>query len=138
VAWAEAYLHAKCRLDPSSHLATIDMVRKFGGSVPFWGGGAGFQSNTTSLGPSLFSYQVASGSIQPFGDSRYGPKMKVGLCLFRGGGAGSPSNTTWPVRGLPACQVSQVGLVPFYAYCVMYIVFCIFCIDCSRMVVSFT
>jgi len=30
MAWTKAHLHAKCHLDPSSHLATIDMGRKFG------------------------------------------------------------------------------------------------------------
>jgi len=37
VARAEAYLHTKWHLDPSSRLATIDMGLKFGGSVPFLG-----------------------------------------------------------------------------------------------------
>jgi len=36
VAWAEAYLRTKWHLDPSSCLATIDIVRKLG-SVPFFG-----------------------------------------------------------------------------------------------------
>jgi len=31
VAWAEAFLHTKWHLDPSSHLATTDMGRKLGG-----------------------------------------------------------------------------------------------------------
>jgi len=35
VAWAEAYLHTKWHLDASSRLATIDMGRKLGDSVPF-------------------------------------------------------------------------------------------------------
>ena len=49
VAWTEAHLHAKCHLDPSSRLATIDMGRKLGGgSAPFLGRGAGFPSNTKS------------------------------------------------------------------------------------------
>jgi len=34
VAWAEAYLHAKCHLDPSSHLSTTDKP-KIGGLCPF-------------------------------------------------------------------------------------------------------
>jgi len=50
---AEAYLHAKCHLDPSSRLATVNMGRFFsgGGSAPFWGGGAGSPSNTMWPGP---------------------------------------------------------------------------------------
>ena len=38
MAWAEAYLHAKCHLDLSSRLATIDMGRKLGGCAAFWEG----------------------------------------------------------------------------------------------------
>ena len=33
---AEANLHAKCHLDPSSHLAIADIGRKLG-AVPLWG-----------------------------------------------------------------------------------------------------
>jgi len=38
VVWAEAYLHTKWHLDPSSHLTTTDMGRKLGSSAPFWEG----------------------------------------------------------------------------------------------------
>jgi len=52
VAWAEAYLHdTKWHLDPSSRLATIDMGRKLGALPLFWVEGAGYPSNTVSLGP---------------------------------------------------------------------------------------
>jgi len=37
LATAEAYLHAKFHLDPSSRLATVDMGRKLGGLCPFLG-----------------------------------------------------------------------------------------------------
>jgi len=48
---AEAYHRTKWHLDPCSHLATIDMDRKWG-LCPFsWGGGAGSPSNTMSTGP---------------------------------------------------------------------------------------
>jgi len=43
MAWAEAYLHAKWHLDPSTRLANghKDMGRKLGErSAPFWGGGS--------------------------------------------------------------------------------------------------
>ena len=45
---AEAYLHTKWHLDPSSYLAATDMGRKLGsgGEPPFVGGGAGSPSNT--------------------------------------------------------------------------------------------
>ena len=47
--WAEAYLHAKYHLDPSSRLATINMGRKFWGLSPlFWVGAAGSPSKTKS------------------------------------------------------------------------------------------
>ena len=39
VDWTKADIHAKCHLDPSSRLATINMGRKLGGAPPrFWGG----------------------------------------------------------------------------------------------------
>ena len=51
VAWAEACLCNKWHLGPSSHLATIDMGLKLGGSVPFLGRGAGSPSSTMWPGP---------------------------------------------------------------------------------------
>jgi len=40
VACTKAHLHAKCNLDPSSRLATIDMGRKLGkGLCPLFGEG---------------------------------------------------------------------------------------------------
>ena len=39
VAWAEAYLHTKWHLDPSSHLSTTDMGRKLG-ALSLWGRGS--------------------------------------------------------------------------------------------------
>jgi len=48
--WAEAYLHTKWHLDPSSHLATTDVDQKLG-AHPFWGRGAGSPSNTMWLEP---------------------------------------------------------------------------------------
>ena len=37
VAWIKTHLHAKCQLDLSSRLATMDMGRKLGrGSAPFF------------------------------------------------------------------------------------------------------
>jgi len=47
VAWAEAYLHTKWHLSPSSRLATADIGRKLGGSAPL-GEGRGAPSNTMS------------------------------------------------------------------------------------------
>jgi len=52
VAWAEAYLHTKWHLDPSSRLATIDMVRKLGALHPFGGRGSSLFGRG-ELGPHL-------------------------------------------------------------------------------------
>ena len=64
VAWAEADLRIKWHLEPSSHLATIDMGRKLEGEV--WGGcaplgrGAGSPCNTIWPGSRLPPFQLAS------------------------------------------------------------------------------
>jgi len=49
----KAHLHAKCHLDPSGRLATIDMGRKLGRGLLslFVEVVAGFPSNTMSSGP---------------------------------------------------------------------------------------
>ena len=49
VAWAEAYLHTKRHLSPSSRLATTYIDRKLGGLCPFKGGEDGSPSNTMSV-----------------------------------------------------------------------------------------
>ena len=52
MATAEAYLRAKWHLDPSSHLATIDMGQKVGTAVPLLGAAElGPQSDRMSPGP---------------------------------------------------------------------------------------
>ena len=50
VTLAEAYLRAKWHVDPSSHLATINISQKFGGSPAFWGGGLGLHLMQSALG----------------------------------------------------------------------------------------
>jgi len=69
VAWAEAYLHAKYQLHPSSRSATINMGRKFWGSAPFWGGERCPHLTQSRLGRGLPARQVSSWSVQPFGHS---------------------------------------------------------------------
>jgi len=48
---SEAYVRTKWHLDPSSRLATTDIGRKLEGCASFFGTGAGYPSNTMSLGP---------------------------------------------------------------------------------------
>jgi len=92
VAWAEAYLRTKWHLDPSVWpQQTWPKIR--GGSVPL-GGGVKLGLHLAQYGPGqgLPPCQVPSGSIQPFGHNRHGPK--IGGCsvpLFGGGRAGFPS-----------------------------------------------
>ena len=91
--------HTKWHLHASRHSATINMGLKFEGSAPFLGSGLGPHLTQSRLGRGLAPYQVASGSIQPFGRNRYGPKI--------GGCTPSPSNTMWP--GLrPTCTPSFI------------------------------
>jgi len=85
VAWAEAYLHTKWHLSPSSHLATTDTGRKLGGCAPLEG----------ELGPHLTQCRIGRGlplyrlaSMQPSGHNRCGPKIG-GLRPFMGRGLGS-------------------------------------------------
>jgi len=55
--WAEAYLHAKWHLGASSHLATIEMDRKFGGrSARLFGEGDESPFNKSRLGGGLLPY----------------------------------------------------------------------------------
>ena len=95
-AWTKAHLRAKCGLDPSSHLATLDMGRELGrSSAPFWGGGAGSPSNTKLPGPRPTS--IPSGILMhpALWRNKNGPKIG-GLSPFGERGAGSTSSTTWP------------------------------------------
>jgi len=85
----KAYLRAKCHLDPSSRLATIDMGRKLGAPLPFWEGGAGSPSNTKSPGlrpssiPSDILIHAAIWPQQIWAEN-------LGTVPLWGGGAGSP------------------------------------------------
>jgi len=55
VARAEAYLHAKFHLDPSSRLVTLDMGRKLArGLCPFLGRGAGSPSNKVAWAEDVY------------------------------------------------------------------------------------
>jgi len=62
----------------SDRLATIDMGRKLG--LCLFLGKLGPHLTQCGLVRGLPPYQVASGSIQPFGHNRHGPKIGGGLC----------------------------------------------------------
>jgi len=118
VAWAEAYLRAKYRLDPSSRLATLNIGRILGSSAPFLG---------RERGPHLTQSRLCRGlpptnwHLDPCSHSAatdMGRKL-VGLCPFGSlGGEGGctpleegelgPSLTQCGQgRVLLACQVSS-------------------------------
>jgi len=65
------YLHTKWHPNPSSRLVTITWTKNWGAAVlPFWGRGAGSQSNHLTQcvqGRGLSPCQVSSWFIQPFG-----------------------------------------------------------------------
>ena len=110
----QAYLHTKWHLDPSSRLSRIDIGRKLGAVPPFWKGELGPHLAQCCMGRGLPTYQVASWSIQPFGQNRHVPKIGGSVPLL-GGGAGSPSTTMWRRlgRGLPSYQVASWSIEPF-------------------------
>jgi len=102
-----AHLRAKCRLDPSSRSATMDMGQKQGREAPplFGEGGAGSPSNTKS--PRLSPTSIPSGIlIHPTIWPQQIWAENWRLCPF-GGGVGSPSNTMWP-GPRPTCVPSFI------------------------------
>ena len=94
VAWTEAHLHAKCHLDPSIRLATIDVGRKWGGLCPLFEEGR-WVSITKSPGPR--PTPIRSGIlVHPAIWPQQIWAENWGLCPFERVGAGSLSNTMWP------------------------------------------
>jgi len=98
-------IYAKCHLDPSIRLATIN-VSKIWGFTPFWGARAGSPSNTKL--PGLRPICIPSGILI---HAAIWPQQiwveNWGLCPFGGGGAGTPSNTVWP-SPRPTCLSSFI------------------------------
>jgi len=95
---AEAHLHAKCRLDPSSRLATIDVGENWG-LHPLFGGELG-PHLTQSPGPrstSIPSDILIHPAIWP----QQIWAIIGGLCPFGGGEAGSPSNNVARAEAYP-------------------------------------
>ena len=84
----------------------------WGAPPPFWGGERGPHLTQSRQGRGLPPYQVASGSMQPFGRNGYGPKIG-GLCPFGGEELGTHVTQCGQGRGLPACQVSSSSVKPF-------------------------
>jgi len=87
-------------------VATLDMGRKEGGILCLFRGELDPCLTQCGLSRTLLPYQVASSSIQPFGDN--GPK--TGACAPLGR-AGSPSSTTSPGRR-PISVPSGIPLNP--------------------------
>jgi len=99
--------------NPSSHLATIDMGRKLGGCVPFFGGAAS-PSNTMLPGPRPTS--VPSGIlIHPAIWPQYMGRKLGGCCApLSGEGELGPHVTRCHLgQGLPQCQISSCSIQIF-------------------------
>jgi len=95
VAWAEAYLHTKWHLDPSSRSARIDMGRKLG-ALPHFRKGSGVAiNNTMSLG-SRPTFLPSGILIHPAIWPQQILVENCGGCVPLGDGDGSPPNTAWP------------------------------------------
>ena len=96
----------KWYFDPCSHLAAIDMGRKLGAPLPFWGS----PSNTKS--PGLRPTSIQSGILM---HPAVWPQQiwaeNCGDCAPLGRGAGSPSNTMWP-GPRPTCVRSFILIRP--------------------------
>ena len=67
----------------------VDPEEKVGAAVPL-SRRAGTPSNTCGLGRGLLPYQVASSSIQPFGQNKHGPKIEWGGCALFSAGSWVP------------------------------------------------
>ena len=94
VAWAEAYLRAKCHLDPSSRSVTMNMGRKFGGLRPLFGEG-GLDTTWAEAEIDTKWHLDASSRLATVD---MGGKVVEGAAVpLSDGEAGShPSNTMWP------------------------------------------
>ena len=84
------YVITKWHLDPSSHLATTDMGRKFGGCAPLgdWELGPHLTQCGQERGPPVCHVDPSS----RLATIDIGLKLE-GFAPFWGGGAGSPSST---------------------------------------------
>jgi len=112
VAGAEAYLHTKWHLNPSSRLATTDMGRKLGTVPPFLGGGRlGPHLTHCGLGRGLPARQISFWSVQPFGHNT--PTSRTGHDRQRSDSIGEPfykrSPKNWTRRGFDYFVRSRGG-----------------------------
>jgi len=114
VAWAEAYLSTKWHLDPSSHLARIDIGWKVGALCPVFRRELSPHLTQCHQGRGLPPHQVLFRSIQPFGHNRWAEKWGVAVSPFcKGGGLSSHLTQCHLGRGLPSCQVSSWSIQTF-------------------------
>jgi len=89
VAWVEAYPHTKTHIEPSSHMATIDMGRNLG-VLPIFLRRAGCSSNSILLGskptflpsgilihPAIWPQQIwaENWGLCPIGEGELGPNL---------------------------------------------------------------
>jgi len=95
VTWAEAYRHTKWHLSPSSRLATTDIGRKLGGCAPSGEGELCPHLTQCHTGQGLPQYQVASWSMQLFGQNRCGPKIGRALPFLGRGLAAIKMGRKW-------------------------------------------
>jgi len=94
VAWPKAYLPAKCHLDPSSRMGTIDMCRKLvEGLCSFFSGGTSPRLPQCGLSRGLLYTKWHLDPSSRFATIDMG--RKLGVCLLVGRLAGSPSRTMW-------------------------------------------
>jgi len=91
--WTKAYLNTKWHLDPSSHLAAIDIGPKVGATVPPFGRGSWVPSNTMLPGPRL-TFVPCGMLIHPAVWPQHTWAENWGLCPFGGGELG-PHLTQW-------------------------------------------
>jgi len=110
---SEAYFRAKCHLEPSNRLITIDMGRKLRETLPpFWGEGGGSPSNTIAWAKAYLHIKWHLNPSSRLATTDIGRKL-VGCAPLREGELGTHLTQCGQGRGLPACQVSSRSIQPF-------------------------
>jgi len=105
--WAEAYLRAKCHLDPSNSLATLNMGRKFGGLCPLLGErGVGSPSNKVAWAEAYLHIKCHLDPCSHLATTCMGLKLG-GSAPLEEGELGPHLTQCGQGQGLPVCQVSS-------------------------------